>query len=276
MRMQHSGFTGVSSGLIAKTPNQIMKTRPYRTGGLLGALFLSLGTLSLQAQEDRPAPPPPQKERPAPPKDGPEGMRAEKIRQRIKELHDAGKHEEANQMAERMKQAHMRMSARPTADRMPRDKREQASGQKADRKENRRPHPKHPEHMGPHSKMGPPPIMKIRNLKMAAGLLEAAGYREYADKARHEADRVEAEVRKMLEAKKHEDEKRRAEEAKRRDGEKAKAEEAKKRPDPAAEMREEMKKLRRELEEVRNQLKKAKAEAESRPERDAQDADRSR
>jgi hypothetical protein len=139
--------------------------------------------------------------------------------------------------------------------------------------------------------------MKIRNLHMAARLLNAAGYRDHAESARKEASRIEGEMRKAEElkkreaeeakrrdmekrkaeeAKRHDMEKRKAEEAKRHDMEKRKAEEKKDRPDPAAGMREEMQKLRREVEELRGQLKQAKAAAEARPERDRREQNRPR
>lgn len=98
--------------------------------------------------------------------------------------------------------------------------------------------------------------MKIRNLMMAARLLDAAGYGDHAEKARQEAGRIEGEMRKMAEI------------------EKRGAEEMKNRQDPAAGMREEMRKLRREVEELRGQLKKVKAEAEARPDRGRREENR--
>lgn len=177
-------------------------------------------------------------------------------------------------MVERVRQAQMKMVQRPMADRTPGGKTDGIPVGKADRKEDRKTHASHPEREGPPPPMGPPPVMKIRNLKMAADLLDDAGYREYAEKARHEAGRIEGEMRKMMEMKKRGDEKRRAEEAKRRDMEKRKAEDKKDRPDPDAAIRKEVKELRRELEELRRQLKKSKAEAESRADRDRREEDR--
>jgi hypothetical protein len=270
-------LAGLHRRFPEKNTTQTMKTRRYRTGALLGGLILSLGSLGLQAQEANPAPPPP-KERPAPAAGAQEGVRAERIRQRVRDLHAAGKHEEANRLVERMRQAHMtrERAQRPMAPGTPRGQADGAAGKKSDRMEDRRAQAGRPERKGPPQPMGPPPVMKVRNLRMAAGLLEAAGYRDQAGKARQEAGRIEGEMREMEEMKKRGEEKRRAEEGKRRELEKRKAEETKDRPDPAAGMREEMQKLRREVEELRGQLKKARAEAEARPDRGRREPNRPR
>jgi hypothetical protein len=204
----------------------------------LAALFLL--TLSANAQEDRPAPPR-DAERPA----AHDGALAERVRNRIRELHAEGKHEEANHLAKRIRNARMDHAKHPE-----------------------RPMPPQAERKGPPHPVAPPPVMKVRNLIQAAGLLDAAGYREYAEKARAEAGRLEGEMKRAEEARKREAEQKKMEEGKRRDAEakkegemKHRAEE-KLRADEVRGMREEMHKLRREVEELRGQLRKAKAEAE--------------
>lgn len=215
-----------------------MKTHQSR-GALLGSLILSLVSSGLQGQETSPAPQP--KERPASPAAEQEGPRGERIRQRIRDLRAAGKHEEAAQMVERMRQAHTKRVPNHTADKTPRGGADQAGGRKAARKEDRKAHAGHPGRKEAPQPTEPPTAMKIRNLNMAAGLLEAAGYRDFALRTRQEAGRIEGETRKAMEMKD--------------------------RPGPADGMRDDMRKLRREVEELRGQLNKVKAEAQSRPDR---------
>jgi hypothetical protein len=210
-------------------------------------IALSFIAFSANAQEERPAPP-----------RNPEGPAAhdpalaERVRNRVRELHAAGKHEEANHLAERIRNARMDHSKHPE-----------------------RPMPPQAERKGPPHPVAPPPVMKVRNLMQAAGLLDAAGYREYAEKARAEAGRIESEMKRAEEARKREVEHKKMEESKRREAEAKKDGEMKHRAedksltDEMRRMREEMNKLRREVEELRGQLRKAKEEGPRRdqPER---------
>lgn len=188
-------------------------------------IALSLATFSANAQEDRPAPPR-DAERPA----AHDAALSERVRNRIRELHAAGKHEEANHLAERIRNARMDHAKRPE-----------------------RPMPPQAERKGPPHPVAPPPVMKVRNLMQAAGLLDAAGYREYAEKARAEAKRIESEMKRAEEARKRETEAKKDREMKRPGEDKRRMEELRG-------MRDEMNKLRREVEELRGQLRKAREE----------------
>ena len=231
-----------------------MKTYPIIRLGVLAALVLSTTAIPAFSQDGRPPGPPPRPE-PGHQKERPEAIRSERIRERIRDLHAAGKHDEARQLAERVRNARMNHSSRPG---MP------GRDAKPAPKRDAPPHP-----------VEAPPVMKIRNLKQAAGLLDAAGYREYAAKAREEGGRIEVEMKRVEEARKRAAEQRKMEDTKHRDAESKKAAEMKlraeekRRADEAREMREEMNKLRREVEELRGQLRKAKEEGAKRdqPER---------
>jgi hypothetical protein len=170
---------------------------------------------------------------------------SERIHHHIRELRAAGKHDEAERVSARLHKALRDKSAQPGKPMAP----------------------------------GAPRLeMKLRNLRQAAGLLDAAGYREHAEKARSEAGRIESEMRRAEELRKREAEQRKTEETKRREADAKGAaenkhrEEDKRRSDEFRTMRDEMNKLRREVEELRGLLRKANGNAAGReqPERDAE------
>lgn len=225
-----------------------MKSRCHFPAALIA---FSLTVLSAAAQEGRPPGPPPRPETPVH-EGGPGTIRPERIRERIRDLHAAGKHEEANHLAERARNAWMKHGGRPG---MPGREAKPA-----------------PQPSSPHP-VAPPPVMKIRNLKQAAGLLEAAGYRDQAEKARQEVGRIEAEMRHMEKMKRREAGQRKVEETNHTAMEKKDSESGRKRgaegeslTDDMRRMRDEMNKLSRQVEELRGQLRKAREE-DAKPER---------
>ena len=217
-----------------------MKTRPYYSIVLLGGLALALGQSELKAQQDRPERPEPTPERRVPTQ-RPEAMRSERIQQRIRELHAAGKHDEANQLQARLDQAKMDKPERKAVERG--EHRHDAGRPVPDRDEPKRP-------------VGPPPQMKIMHLKQAAEHLQAAGYPEQAKQAREEIGKLDGMMRREAENQRNLDAKRPSEEKLRKDetGRQSAAED---------EVRGELKKIRREMEELRQQIRRMKEESES-------------
>ncbi len=198
------------------------------------------GSAMSNAQETPPRPghppgPPPPSHVDGARKDAPQAMRMRMAMQRVAELHRAGKHDEANQLATRLRAA---IGEKPKMDHGNKDR------QAKDRPEVRK-HEKTDRPVAPIAEAR----MKMQRLKQAAQLLQDAGYPDQAAKARQEIERIEVEAR------------REAEKAKA----KMEAEKAKTHREPAEKkvddgMREEMKKLRRENEELLGQIKKMKAE----------------
>jgi HAMP domain-containing protein len=216
MRKQHSPGRGVLRILDFRNRIKTMKTPQNRIGKLLGTLVLggwmaSPALLSAQEFDPRPGPPPPRED--MVPGDMPQDRRLGRVRGQIDALHRMGKHDEAMQLERRIQAAtsgaHMMMP--------PRD------GAKAERK---------PKIQGERRKDAAPvpPREKIQHLKQAAEHLQAAGYVEYAQKARQEIGRI-------MEQARHEA-----------------------KPDINAAMKEEMDKLRKEMEELRQQIRRMKAE----------------
>jgi hypothetical protein len=213
-----------------------------------------------------PGPPPPRMD--GAPKDDPQAMRMRMAMGKVEELRRAGKHEEAKKLADRLRAAG---AQRPQMERGKNERQPKILGQVRERR-----------HAAPLVRPLVQARMKMQKLKQAADLLQSAGYPEHAAKARQEIERIAMEARREAEKAKDRAEaekaKARAEAEKAKDraeGDKEKARrEAAEKAD--AGMREEMKKMRRELEELRAQLKKAKAEAEPKPDRGPRDGGRER
>lgn len=127
---------------------------------------------------------------------------------RVRTMDRLGKHEEARRLEKRLRDAQGPPEGRPAMREMKKDGA-----------------PKRDARPGPIA----PARIKMQHLKQAAEHLQAAGYEEYAAKARQEIQRIETEARR----------------------------EAGKGPE--AGMREEMMKLRKELDELRGQLRMMKA-----------------
>jgi hypothetical protein len=166
------------------------------------------------------------------PNNDPQAARLRIAMGRVEELRRAGKHEEAQQLAERLRAAG---AQRPQANPERNVRQPAIRGQVRER-----------QRATPPARPVAQARVTMQRLSQAAGLLQSAGYPEHAAKVRQEIERIAAEAR------------REAETARTRaadDQEKARREAAEK---ADAGMREEMKKLRREVEELRAQLKKMK------------------
>lgn len=210
--------------------------------------MMGMSPLAAQERGERKPDGPPPHERNVP-RDAPEAAKMREKMGEIARLHRIGKHEEARELAGKIRQkkganarTHRMMGqagrmGRPEAGRVmsPKD------GSARQRAET--------------------PREKALHLRAAAQHLQAAGYEEQADAANKEMKRIITEARsdsekqaKMKEAADNEAAKKKA--AKK---EKTKKEAAK--PDSAS-MRDEMNKMRREMEELREQIAKMKAEKE--------------
>jgi hypothetical protein len=215
MRTQLSGPGGFNGVFVFQKPvSNTMKTPQYRLSRFFGALILS-GWISSQllTAQAPPAPlPPPHLPPPAEAgghKPGIDPRRMERARGQVNELDRAGKHEEARRLEKRLRDA----QGPPH------------EGRPAMREMKKEGAPKKDARPGPIA----PARIKMQHLKQAAEHLQAAGYEEYAAKARQEIQRIETEARR----------------------EAGKGSEAG--------MREEMMKLRKELDELRGQLRMMKA-----------------
>jgi len=205
----------------------IMKKPVYRTAAGLAACTMALATLSLSAQA-------PGGRDPGPPQGAPARQAAppktdpvvERARLRIRQLNTEGRTQEARQLAQRLRQAGHDTPARPEA---------------------------------------PTPRMKIRNLRQAAALLEAAGYSDHAARINAEADRITADAQRARpapdkaprEATRPRDGRAPREATRPRDG-RAPREAVRPRDDSAANaaMAAEIRKLRSELEALRAEIRK--------------------
>lgn len=189
-----------------------MKTTTHRFGNLLGVLALMTAPV-LTGQDNAPhpgPPPPPREERP---EMMPQDRRMNRMREQIDSLHRMGKHDAAMQLERRIQGATggAPLMMPPQGGRVERKA-------KAERREEGKP--------------GEPiPLkVKIQHLKRAAESLKAAGYMEYAEKARQEIGRLEEQMRREA-------------------------------GPNTARMRDEMAKMRKEMEELRQQIRRLKAEA---------------
>lgn len=210
-----------------------MKTCFRNPIGLLAGFTLSLMPLAANAQEDRPMPPPPGPERPmVRPEQAPgERMRAEVRRERERLMERQAAKENADRREERRLiedsmeayrrgdpagAVRMRESIRKPVEKRVRE---------AAKKEILRKNPAQPA----------PPRVRIQHLRQAAEHLQAAGFPDYADKARKEAERI--------------------------------AEEARKQPknDANPELTEKVNKLSRQVEELREQIRRMKADETPKP-----------
>ena len=204
-----------------------MKTPQNRIGKLVRTLVIGgcLAAPAMLTAEDStpPAGPPPPRER-MESEDIPQDRRMNRVRGQIEALHRLGKHDEAMQLERRLRGAVSGGGMMMPPDGKPGEARPKIRAERGNR-----PEP---------GKMIPAKV-KIQHLHRAAMSLQAAGYQEQADKARHEIGRLEAEARQM--------------------------EEAKRQPDASADMHGEIKKMRKEMEELRQQVRKLKAEATSKP-----------
>ena len=229
-----------------------MKTSVLPKTAGLAALALVLGTLTLAAQR-------PGENRPQQPAAAPQ---IERIEREIERLKSEGRTEDARRMNQRLlrvREARKEMAGRPDAPRRTAGPRPAPDA---------KPRPE-----------GPPPRVKIRNLRQAAALLEAAGYADHAARVRSEAERVETDARKMEPRRKAQTQ--RGKEMMREPAADEKAM-RQPRPKPAAKpqppaakpgspanpaMEAEVRKLRRELDEMRAEIRRMKA-ADPRPARD--------
>ena len=209
-----------------------MKTSHHRIGKILGTLAIGgflMNPSQLSAQEPgnrEPQPGPPHRH--GAPGDAPEARRPqpERLMQKIAELHRAGKHDEARQLQERIRRAaadgNPRVEGRPEAPPVERKPQPQADERK----------------MPTPPKAGPPAQDRIRHLREAAEHLKAAGFEKQSAQARAEIARIEAENRPK------------EDECCCDEGSKANAA-----------IKEELNKLRREMEELRGQVRRLSAEA---------------
>ena len=215
-----------------------MKTSSNRFGRLTGIIAISsllLAPTVLKAQENEAQQPEAarQPERQAPP-DAPDAKRVQRMLHELKQLQAAGKPEEARQLAEQI-----RSEARTNPQLLERVNRAMAERNrqpKSDRKEGRS------------KQAGPPSEVKIQHLREAAEHLKAAGYGEYAAKAREEIGRLEASMRSEK-------------------TEAARRKQASPRPSDGGPVMEELMKLRREMEELRGEVRRMKAQAGPKPDR---------
>lgn len=189
-----------------------MKTTTHHFGNLLGMLVLmSAPVITAQDNAPRPGPPPPPREER--PEMMPQDRRMNRVRGQIEALHRMGKHDEAVQLERRI---HGATSGAPMMMPPPGARVERQA--KAERREEAKPG------------QPIPAKVKIQHLKRAAESLKAAGYMEYAEKARQEIGRLEEQVRREAG------------------------------PDTDR-MRDEMAKMRKEMEELRQQIRRLKAES---------------
>jgi len=161
-----------------------------------------------------------------------------KVRRMLRELAElkrAGKHEEARRLTTKIQE--MAGSNPQVMEALQKTMQDRKPEPKSDRRVDKA--------KGGKAKPAMAAREKIRHLNQAAEHLQAAGYEEYAAKARGESRRMEAEIQHANAA---------AEGRARSD-----------RPGDGAAILEEMKKLRREMEELRREVMSLKVEAGKRP-----------
>lgn len=211
-----------------------MKTCPLIPIGLLAGFTLALSQLSTNAQDDRPMPPPPRPEQAMDPRpDFPrpvDRMPAERARMEKRiAARDAAERKEERRLIEESIEAYRRGD--PAGGARMRDSVRKPLEKRAAGKEMLRKNPAQPL----------PPRARVQHLRQAAEHLQAAGFPDYADKARKEAERI--------------------------------AEQAAKQPvkDANPELTEKVNKLSRQVEELREQVRKLKAGNAPKPPKDGDD-----
>lgn len=213
-----------------------MKTPRYRIGKICGTVALGAWILNptglagqdLETRRDEPAPPPP-RERQAD-KETPDALRLQPMLREMEELLRAGKFDEVLQRAERV---------RDVAKDNPRVMAliERAMGERKSKRESA------PRDAASPGEAEQRPRVKIQHLREAADHLNAAGYEKLAALARAEIGRIEAAARRQQAER---------QQAQRR-GDSS--------PDSNTAMKAELEQLRREMQELRNQLRRLKADA---------------
>lgn len=207
-----------------------MKTCPLIPIGLLAGFTLALSPLSTNAQDDRPMPPPPRPEQAMDPRpDFPrpvDRMRQERGKPMNREAADRRLLEESIEAYRRGDPAaagRLREAMRQPGEKRP--------GREAANKEllRKKPMP------------SVPPRVRIQHLRQAADHLQAAGFPDYADKARKEAERIAEQAAKQS------------------------------KNDANPELTEKVNKLSRQVEELREQVRKLKAADAPKPPKDRDD-----
>lgn len=221
-----------------------MKTPRYPIGTIWGALALGgllMIPMNLTAQEtDKRQTQPVEPHQREAAKDTPNAKRFQPILREMEELLQAGKFDEILQRIERI-----RNIAKDNPQVM--DLIGRAMGEHKQKSNAARPNMEGP------GEADPAPRARIQHLRVAAEHLNAAGYEKLADQARAAIGRITADAQHQ-QAERQQAERRQAE---RRQAESARAGG----PEANSAMKEEMNKLQRELEDLRNQLRHLKADA---------------
>lgn len=232
-----------------------MKTKQNLYGTLVAALvagaLMSTAT-GLRAQEEpgRPDAPPASDARDNAGK-APEMRQVHRMMREMAELERAGKHDQAQEMGRKIRQIARNHPQVAEALKRAMDKRGPEAKKERPERSNRRTD-KAPERAPERAVQ--PARMKMQKLRQAAELLQSAGYEEQAAKARAEIGRIEGNVRREEAAE-------RSLKTDKVRGTQARPE----RPGNAAPVMEELRKIHRELDELRADVRRMKAQAGPRP-----------